>query len=175
MERTHTITLAADAAAQYAELSQQVDAVSLIANRTEDGLMREQATAHLAELTEQLHALQDEIAAGARTVTLTRLPPRQYARLMVEHPARPGDQYDERMGYNTDTVTGPLMDACITSVVDADGAPVEFSWEDVQDDLSPADFHLLVNSVISMHEARDAVPFSLDEWRTRHASEQSSK
>lgn len=164
---TFTVSLTPDLDAAYERAQADEAAAALIANRTDDDTMRANAETLREKHRATRVALEDQIAAGVRHITVTRLAPRQYGRLIVEHPPRPGDKYDERLGFNTDTFDTALMAATITSVTDVHGDPVDFDWDTDSEAMSFVQYQQIVTTVIGMHNSRDAVPFSLDDWLTR--------
>lgn len=69
-----------------------------------------------------------------------------FAKLHIDHPPRPGDETDERMGYNGDTLAPALIRATVTSAEDyttGEEVPLDLdAWldEDNDDGLGNADF-----------------------------------
>lgn len=166
--RTFTISLAPELADQYHDAGHAETAAALLVTHATDDA-REAATARFDEAREKRRALEDEIAAATRTITVTRMPPQKYARLLADHPPRQGDEYDARMGFNTDTFEQPLMAPSVTDVRDVHGASTGEAWADIVDHLGFSSYQEIVVGTIGLNNARDAVPFSLDDWRTRQA------
>lgn len=164
---TFTVSLAPDLETEYRKAQADEAAAALIANRSDDEKMRTDAAALLDRHRATREALEDRIAESIREITVTRLAPKAYARLVVEHPPRPGDHYDARMGFNTDTFDSALMDACITSVVDARGDDTDLDWDEAAAAMAFGQYQHIITTVIGMHTSRDAIPFSLDDWRAR--------
>lgn len=160
MHINRTITLDPETAGEWARLDRDIAARALIANRADDAALRDAARAEMDALTEQRDALKPTVDAAARRLTITRLSPKKWARLTLEHPPRPGDPYDERMGFNTDTFDGPLMAACITEAVDGTGKPAPFDWDTAAEEMAFADYQSIITATIGLHQERDAVPFS---------------
>lgn len=159
--RTFQISLAPDLHADYETARRDESAHALIANRSDDKgtadaarTMHERAKARRTDLEKQ-------IAAAARTITVTRLAPKTWGRLVAEHPPRTGDAYDARLGFNTDSFDGALMGAAITSVTDQHGEPTTDTWDELVAGMSAGSFDEIVSATIALHTARDAVPFSL--------------
>lgn len=164
--RTFDVNLASDLDTRYHEAGQAETAAALLLTHASDDT-RDDATSRFDEAREKRRALEDEIAASARTVTVTRLPPQQYARLLAEHAPRDGDEYDRRMGFNTDTFEAPVMGPSVTSVVDVHGTETGETWETIGPALGFASWQEVVVGTIGLNNARDAVPFSLADWRSR--------
>lgn len=168
LSRTFQIHCAPDAVEAYEKAQADEAAAALIANRATDDTTRESAHALHEKHRAAREALEDDIAAGVRVITVTRLAPPVYGRLVVQHPPRPGDEFDARMGFNTDTFDAALMAAAITRVEDAHGTEVDdFDWPTAAAVMSFGQYQQIVTTVIGMHTSRDAVPFSLDAWRAR--------
>lgn len=165
--RTFPISLAPDLQEKWEQINADTAAAALIAGRSTDEQTKKAAQDRHDALLEQRQELEDQIAAAYREITVTRLDPKTWARLTVEHPPRPGDPYDERMGVNTDTFDQALMPAAITTVVDARGDTVDLDWAEAAGQMSAATFQHIISTTIRLHTERDAVPFSLDDWRAR--------
>lgn len=161
--KTFTVSLKPELTAELDRVGQEETAAAVLANHTK-GETHTAALDRHTTLRDQRRALEDDIAGAARIITVTRLTAKLYARLVVEHPPRTGDPYDARMGFNTDTFDGPLMDASITTVTDATGAPTPLVWADLSDTVSFASYQEIVTGTIGLNTSRDAVPFSLDDW-----------
>ena len=166
------VLLDTDDQPSLAEQWQTVDAdekvYALIANRSTDEKIKADAAAKLDEFRAQRAALQDQIAAAARIVTVDRVGPRTWGRIVSENPARPGDPYDARMGFNTDTFDRALMPAAVASVTDGHGTPQEWEWDALVDAMTPGQYEQVMSDVLRMHLEREAVPFSLADYRSRH-------
>lgn len=141
---------------------------ALISNRSTDETIKTNAQARLNEIREQRETLEAEIAAAARIVTVDRVGPRTWGRIVSENPARPGDPYDARMGFNTDTFDRALMPAAVASVTDGHGTPQEWEWDTLVDAMTPGQYEQVMSDVLRMHMEREAVPFSLTDYRSRH-------
>lgn len=159
--RTFTVTTDPTLDDKWVDLETQIGATALIANRA-DGDVAEKARDRLTELKGRQGQLRGEIMTAARVITVTRLAPKAYARLLAEHPPRKDDPFDSQTGFNTDTFDRPLMDAAITTVTDGHGTPVEdFQWSDVADFMSFTQYQEVLMGTLALNLARDAVPFSL--------------
>ncbi|MFC0673553.1 hypothetical protein [Brachybacterium hainanense] len=172
---THEILTVPDLAEQWRRIAGDERAHTLIANRSEDQRIAADAREKADALTAQREELEAEMAAAVRVITVERIHPKTWGRIVAEHPARADDPYDRRMGFNTDTFDAALMTEAISSVVDGRGEPVEWDWRELADAMSPGKFEEIVSDTLRMHMDRDAVPFSLAVWRENQASEPSSK
>lgn len=171
----YELTTAPDLGPRWAELAATEKAHTLIANRSTDAAVAASAREKTDELKAEREALEDQIAAAARVVTVERIAPKVWGRLVAEHPIRPGDPYDARMGFNTDTFDAALMPEAITSVTDGAGEPVDWDWDELVKAMSPGKFEQIMGDTLRMHTEREAVPFSLADYRSRRASAPSSK
>lgn len=168
-----TTTIDGSLEVEWQQLEQKIAGYSLIFNRSDDENLAEEAGAMLDELRKQETALKDKIKTAARVITVERLAPKDFGRLMAQHPPREGDPFDKETGFNTDTFDRALMDAAITKVVDGHGEPVEgFKWADVADEISFGQFQTIIKLALSLNTSQTAVPFSLAESEILPNSEQ---
>lgn len=168
-----TTTIDGSLEVEWQQLEQKIAGYSLIFNRSDDENLAKEAGAMLDELRQQQNELKDKIKTAARVITVERLAPKKFARLMAAHPPREGDPFDKETGFNTDTFDRALMDAAITKVVDGHGNPVEgFQWADVVDEISFGQFQTIIKLALSLNTSQTAVPFSLAESENRQTSEQ---
>lgn len=157
---TFNVTLDADITQEWARLDADVKAAAYAANRL-DGDAADAARTQLDAARERLAAIDEEAHAAARILTVKRLSPKRWGRLTAEHPPRPDDMYDKRMGFNADTFDTALMEAAGT-LTTADGAPVDsWSWESLVEEMPPGQYEQIIVSTVRLHMERDALPFSL--------------
>ena len=171
--RTYEILTQPDLAIEYQQLVADQRAQMLIASRSTDVGIRDRAQERVDELTAEKENLEERIVAAARTITVGRVAPKVWARIVAENPPRPDDPYDARMAFNTDTFDRALMPHAIETVVDGHGEPADWDWPSLTEAMSPGQYELIIGETLRMHMERDAVPFSLADWRDRHPSEQS--
>lgn len=168
-----TTTIDGSLEVEWQQLEQKIAGYSIIFNRSDDEDLAKEAGAMLDDLREQQNALKDRIKTAARVITVERLAPKDFGRLMAQHPPREGDPFDKETGFNTDTFDRALMDAAITKVVDGHGNPVEdFHWADVADEISFGQFQTIIKLALSLNTSQTAVPFSLAESEILPNSEQ---
>lgn len=168
-----TTTIDGSLEVEWQQLEQKIAGYSLIFNRSDDENLAKEAGAMLDDLRKQETALKDKIKTAARVITVERLAPKDFGRLMAQHPPREGDPFDKETGFNTDTFDRALMDAAITKVVDGHGEPVEgFHWADVADEISFGQFQTIIKLALSLNTSQTAVPFSLAESEILPNSEQ---
>ena len=129
----------------------------------------------LGDLKARRAQLEREIVDAARVITTERVAPKVWGRGVSENPPRPDDAYDARMGVNTDTFDRAIMPHAITSVTDGHGEPVEWDWATLAGQMSPGQYEQIIGDVLRPHMEREAVPFSLADWTSRHPAAQSSK
>lgn len=163
--RTHTLVTTPDLIDDWDTVCAEQAAAAMIANRAE-GDVRDDARARHDAATARRADIEAAIIDATRTITMTRLAPREWMRILAAHPARDDDPYDARLGVNTDTFADDLMPAVITSVVDGHGTPVDLDWPTVAATMSPTDYQDLTMGAIALHTRRDAVPFSLPDSPT---------
>lgn len=175
MLRVYEITTAPDLSEQWSKLSSDEKVHTLIANRAADEKIAADARARAEKLAAERETVEDQIAAAVRVITIRRVDPKVWGRIVAENPARPGDPYDARMGVNTDTFDRAIMPEAITTVTDGTGEPVEWDWDTLANTMSPGQYEQIIGDVLRTHMERDAVPFSLADYRSRHNSEQKSK
>ena len=167
------VLLDTDDQPSLAEQWKQADAddkvYALIANRSTDENVKKDAAEKLDEIHARRDAIEDEIASAARVVTVDRVGPKTWGRIVSENPARPDDPYDARLGFNTDTFDRALMPAAVASVTDGHGTDQEWDWDTLVDAMAPGQYDQVISDVLRMHMEREAVPFSLADYRSRRA------
>ena len=171
--RTHEFLPDHDLATEYARVSAEERAQIILTTRSTDEGVRDRAQARVDQLREEREALAARIETAARVITVQRLRPKAWGRLVAQHPPRPGDPYDLQLGVNTDTFDAALMPAAITQVTDGTGEPVDWTWDALADAMSPGQFESILADTIQLHTQRDAVPFSLTASAATPPSERS--
>lgn len=171
----YEITTAPDLSEQWTHLDGQVKALTLVANRSTDENIAADARARAEKAVGERDELEEQIAAAARIITVERIDPKAWGRIVAEHPPRRDVPWDAQMGFNTDTFDRALMPAAITSVTDGRLDPVEWNWDDLVAVMSPGKYQEIIGDTLRAHMERDAVPFSLADWRSRRPSAPSSK
>ncbi|MGQ4574893.1 hypothetical protein ACUH93_00555 [Dermabacteraceae bacterium P7006] len=169
MQQTYTVLTDPALTEKYSELESQIAAYALIGNRGDDKETTDAADKMRESLEKELETLKPGIAAATRVLTVTRLSPKKYARLLVSHPPRPNDELDGRYGFNTDTFDTALMEAAVTEVADGAGEPVtDWSWPVLAESMSFGDWTTIISGVMRLHDSGDEVPFSLSDWNKTH-------
>ena len=172
---TYEITTRPELAEEWRQAQAQEQAHALIANRSTSEQIRADAKEKLGELTARREQLEHEIVDAARVVTVERIDPKLWGRIVSENPPRPDDAYDARMGVNTDTFDRAIMPHAITSVTDGHGEAVEWDWATLAGQMTPGKYEEIIGGVLRLHMEREAVPFSLADWTSRRPAAQSSK
>lgn len=157
----HITTTDPDLSARWEKVRADEQTYARIGNRAKDEKIRADADAKHQALVQERKDLEEQIAAAARIITVDRVAPKTWGRLVAEHPPRPGDAYDQQLGVNTDTFDAALMPLAITRVTDGNGDEVEWDWPALAEGMSPALFDHIITETIRVHMARDAVPFTL--------------
>lgn len=171
----YELTTDPELATEWQQVTAQEQAHTLIANRSTSAKIRFDAKVKLGDLKARREQLEQDIVAAARVVTVERVAPKVWGRVVSEHPPRPGDSYDARMGVNTDTFDAAIMPHAIATVTDGHGETVEWDWAELAGQMSPGKFEEIVGGVLRLHMEREAVPFSLADWTSRHPNVPSSK
>ena len=172
---TYELTTRPELSEQWGQVNAQEQAHTLIANRSTSAKIRFEAKVKLGDLRARRAQLEQDIVAAARIITTERVAPKVWGRVVSEHPPRPGDKYDARMGVNTDSFDRAIMPHAITSVTDGHGEPVEWDWATLAGQMTPGKYEQIIGDVLRTHMEREAVPFSLADWTSRHPAAQSSK
>lgn len=171
----YTLTTAPDLSERWSKVHADEQTHDRIGNRATDEAIRAAADAKAAELATEREQLEKDIAVAARIITVERVAPKVWGRVVAENPPRPGDPYDARLGVNTDTFDGALMPLAITTVTDGNGEDVEWDWPTLAGAMSPGLYEQIISDVIRLHMERDAVPFSLPASQPSPGSARSSK
>jgi hypothetical protein len=104
------------------------------------------------KLAEQYDALVAEAASTAVTVTVRALPRREWRDLKAKHPPREGNERDEAVGANLETLPDDAVPACIV-----DGVP-EAQREAFLEDLADGDWQNLAELVRDINERATSIP-----------------
>lgn len=171
----YEITTAPELSEQWTHLDGQAKALTLVANRSTDASIAENARTRAEQAATERDELAEQIAAAARIITVDRIDPKAWGRIVAENPPRRDVPWDAQMGFNTDTFDRALMPAAITSVTNGLLEPVEWDWDGLVDVMSPGKYQEIIGDTLRAHMERDAVPFSLADWRSRRPSAPSSK
>lgn len=171
----YELTTAPDLSEQWSQVAAQEQTYALVANRSTDDKIRTSAAEKLEQLKTERTDLEDQIADAARIVTVERIDPKAWGRIVAEHPVRPDVPWDVQMGFNTDTFDKALMPLAITSVTDGHLEPVDWDWVELVDMMSPGKYQEVMGDTLRLHLEREAVPFSLADYRSRRPSAPSSK
>lgn len=170
----YEVTTKPELSERWGELVAAEGPTAMRANRGEDPY-RAEAREQLEALKAEREQLEAEIVAAARIITAERIHPKIWGRIVAEHRPRPEVAWDVQWGVNTDTFDQAIMPHAITSVTDGHGETVEWDWADLATAMTPAKFMEIVGDVLRTHMEREAVPFSLADWTSRHPDAQSSK
>lgn len=171
----HEVTTKPELSEQWGQVNAQEQAHALIANRSTSEKIRDESKQKRNDLATERERLEHEIVAAARIITVERVAPKVWGRIVSEHPPRPDDSYDARMGVNTDTFDAAIMPHAIATVTDGHGEPVDWEWTELAGQMTPGKFEEIVGGVLRLHMEREAVPFSLADWTSRHPNGPSSK
>lgn len=157
----YTLTTAPDLSERWSKVHADEQTHDRIGNRAPDPKIRAAADEKAAELATEREQLEKDIAVAARIITIERVAPKVWGRVVAENPPRPGDPYDARLGVNTDTFDAALMPHAIATVTDGNGDPVDWAWDELAAAMTPGLYEQIISDVIRLHMERDAVPFSL--------------
>lgn len=171
----YELTTRPELAEEWRQVQAQEQAHTLIANRSTSAKIRFDAKVKLGDLKARRAQLEQDIVDAARVITTQRVDPKVWGRVVSENPPRPGDSYDARMGVNTDSFDRAIMPHAIASVTDGHGEPVEWDWATLAGQMTPGKYEEIIGDVLRTHMEREAVPFSLADWTSRHPDARSSK
>lgn len=171
----YELTTKPELSEQWRQVQAQEQAHTLIANRSTSARIRFDAKVKLGDLKARRAQLEQDIVDAARVITVERVAPKVWGRVVSEHPPRPGDPYDARLGVNTDTFDAAIMPHAVASVTDGHGEAVEWDWPTLAGQMSPGKYEEIIGDVLRLHMEREAVPFSLADWNGRRPAAQSSK
>lgn len=171
----YELTTKPELSEQWRQVQAQEQAHTLIANRSTSAKIRFDSKVKLGDLKARRAQLEQEIVDAARIITVERVQPKVWGRVVSQHPPRPGDPYDARLGVNTDSFDAAIMPHAITSVTDGHGEAVEWDWATLAGQMSPGKYEEIIGDVLRLHMEREAVPFSLADWNGRRPAAQSSK
>lgn len=137
-----------EAQAEFNRLAKEEERITtMIARRGEVDLdeppKRQRASEPPEDLEGDLEAVRAEldeqrkiIASGVVRLVIKGLTRGEFRRLMVEHPPREDDEWDQQVGYNVDTFGDALIQASILRTESLDGEPVENEWDEWADDMT---------------------------------------
>lgn len=155
--------------ALYAEYDRAVAALDAAQKRDGQTITPSEATKAAADAVQDIEArmqaatLTFEIEAQRRDV---------WEALEAAHPAREGDETDERFGIDLSTLDGIIAQS-IVAVTDSDGEPVEFAaadWEPLADEISQAQWQDFALATLAVNRGVKSAPFSQSASRTTRAS-----
>lgn len=135
---TITIDAHSDLVAEAAALRAEEKRLALAAARNGDDIdpRADEVQARLAEL-------EQHIAEGQIHVRVRTLGHGQYRNLLKNHPPKPDDEIDAKVGYDVDTFGAALIRAVTVNAVDHTGDLVDLDLDALLDDdegVSPYDF-----------------------------------
>lgn len=172
----HFHTFHPEAQAEFNDLARQEREIKLkIARRGDDAEAKPQRASapaedldgDLAKVRERMDELRATIASGVVRITLRSLPRRakdgsrrsMYRRLMLEHPPRDDEPYDQGVGYNVDTFGEALIQACILKTENLDGEPVDNEWDRWADDMSDGQWEEFFRAAKALQEEGNPTTF----------------
>lgn len=137
---TVTITLDAhsDLVAEAASLRAEEKRLALTAARNGDDI-----DPRVPAIQARLAELEQTIETGQIHVRLRTLGHGQYRNLLKNHPPKPDDEIDAKVGYDVDTFGADLIRAATLDATDHAGQPYPLDLDDLLDDdegVSPFDF-----------------------------------
>lgn len=117
---------------------------------------------------DRVRAAMDEqrkiIASGVVRLVIKGLTRGEFRRLLVAHPPREGDPFDEQAGYNVDTFGDELIRACIVKALAHElngGEPVENEWDRWADEMTNGQWEEIFRACLRLTtEGSPAVPRS---------------
>jgi hypothetical protein len=157
-EKTIPLCMRGDLAGEFDELERQLEEADKDRGDSLD------AGAEVAELVEQIEALQTEMKEHTYTFRVRALSRRAYRALVAEHPPREVvdengnkklDANDEGLGFNVETFFEALLRVALVDP-DLDDA----SWDQLLDTLTDRQFEELAGGAWLLNRAEVDIPFS---------------
>ncbi len=105
------------------------------------------------EVAEEIERVHREIAGSTHPFLFRALPRREFRDLQENHPPRKGHQVDEAMGFNVDSIQGPLITACCV-----DPEMTEEETADLLDVLSDGQATDLFSCALGLNKGRVNLP-----------------
>ena len=137
-----TLDAKTDQRRKWDELASRERRLVVERERAETG-KRTPITRKINAVRKEMDALAADVASGQITVTVSGVSRGAYRDLLKQHPPKPGDELDKRVGYDMDTFGGGLIRAATLSAVDAAGKPVPLdvdAWIDDDEGVAAGDF-----------------------------------
>ena len=103
--------------------------------------------------TGSLDQLRKELAGNAVKLTFEAMPRRAYRDLLATHAPRPGEDLDNKVGYNVDTFGDALLQAAIIATTNLEGQPVPNEWDTWADDMSDGAWQEMFRLVLTLQRA----------------------
>lgn len=149
---TVTITLDAhsDLVAEAAKLRAEEKRLALTNARKVDG---SDTDPRIPEIRARLAELEQTIESGQIHVRLRTLGHGQYRNLLKNHPPKPDDEIDGKVGYDVDTFGAALIRATTLTAEDHNGQPYGLDLDALLDDdegISPYDFEQWFRTALAL-------------------------
>ena len=103
--------------------------------------------------TGRLDQLRQRLAGTAVKLTFEAMPRRAYRDLLAAHAPRPGEDLDNKVGYNVDTFGDALLQAAITATTDIDGNPIPNEWDTWADAMNDGTWQEMFRLVLALQKA----------------------
>lgn len=143
----HFHTFHPEAQAEFNRLAaEERRLTTIIARRGEEGAPRrrlseppEDIDGALERVREAMDEQRKVIASGVVRLVIKGLTRGEFRRLLVAHPPRDDDPFDQQVGYNVDTFGDELIRACIVKTLAHElhgGEPVENEWDRWADEMT---------------------------------------
>lgn len=103
--------------------------------------------------TARLDQLRQRLAGNAVKLTFEAMPRRAYRELLAAHAPRPGEDLDNKVGYNVDTFGDALLQAAIIATTGIDGNPIPNDWDTWADEMSDGAWQEMFRLVLTLQRA----------------------
>lgn len=157
-ERTISICLRGDLDAEHQRLTTEVLKLKATGASSLAG-------ADLGDLPDRIEALRLEIEAESIVVRLRALTRRRWSELIAQHPARPGNERDAKVGLNAfGFYSTAIRESAIDCELDAADWATLLGDADTDGLLTDGQWDQLIRSINELNQSPASVPFSLESF-----------
>ena len=116
---------------------------------------------NVPELTRRVLELQEQMEESTVELHLEALDRTRWKRAVAANPPRKDDPEDSNNGVNTDTFFNEVIPLSIKKVTyKTTGGVADFNWEDVEDDLTDAQWQAVAAAVLRLNRVVTSAPLS---------------
>lgn len=122
------------------------------------------------EIAQQMEALREQMLEASEAFRLRALDRGGYGKLKLQHPAREGDENEQKLGYSPESFFNALIRKSTVSPVLTDE-----QWDELFKVLDDGQYAELANTAIDLNQTAYSVPFSSAASQTIRLSEGESR